>query len=136
MKDRQFRTYVHLNLIDDSCIGGPTTEQLVAPEISALLADSLDDILQPPFEKACTLVRFAVDYVFELGLLELLHQKVMKNALDKNMANNFDTSVAADKISEYYCPKKPSWHQSSRSYDVEPANLSPPIALPRRWENS
>lgn len=71
---------------------------MAAKEMSALVLDLLEGILQPTYEKGHPRTRSFVYVVFEQILFDLSRREVSDNALDKHIASHFDTSHATDMI--------------------------------------
>lgn len=75
-----------------------TTEQMLANEISRLVAGSFDDILQCTNEKWNMGVCSVVYTISEQMLFVSLRRKVFDDILYKHIANYFDSIKAVDKI--------------------------------------
>lgn len=76
------------------------TKQVVAKEISTLVVDDLEDVLQCAYERPQMAAHSVVYIIFEQIPFDLMHQEVMEEIFDKHIANYFDTTNAADKICE------------------------------------
>lgn len=75
-------------------------DHMVSKQISTLVADYLEAILQCKFEKARMGARSVVYNVFEQVQFHLSLEEVRAQILDKHIAKYFDTSDAGDKTSE------------------------------------
>lgn len=74
------------------------TKQIVAKEITTLVEESLDDILQCAYENARSGVRSVVYNVVEQVVFDLIRQDVIGETLDKHISAYLDTENAADKV--------------------------------------
>lgn len=77
-----------------------TTDQLVAKEVPTMVADLLDDSLQCTYKKARTGILFVVYNVVGQIQFHLLLREVMNEILDEHIAEYFDPSDTAGKVSE------------------------------------
>lgn len=77
-----------------------TSKPLVTNEISKLVADSLDGILQSSYVKRRIGVCSFVSKDFEQILFDLFRRGVMEDILDNHITRFFDTSNATDEIGE------------------------------------
>lgn len=73
-------------------------EQMLSKEISVLLTDSREYILQRAYDKARTRVRSAVNIVIEQTVLDVVKLEIIDKIRDKHIANYFITCDATDKI--------------------------------------
>lgn len=74
-----------------------STGQLGVKEISTLVVDFLNHILQCGYEKWKTGVHSVVNSVVEQLLFDWLRREVMDDILEKHIANYFDSSDATNK---------------------------------------
>lgn len=74
------------------------TEQLVAKEIRSLVVDSLDDVLQCAYERACIGVRSVVYNVVVPNLFDMSRDEAIGEILEKHIAKFSDTSNTPDKV--------------------------------------
>lgn len=100
-------------------------DQAVVIEPSTVLVDLLDDTLKCRYEKALVEGRSVVYYVFAQVPVDLLHQEMMHEIINKLFAKFSDKSDAADKIGESPFLQIPSWHKSPLSEKGTPAKQSP-----------
>lgn len=76
------------------------TVWLVGKEIPAVVADSLDDILQSTCKKAWRRALSVIYNVVEQIYSDILCRKVMGDVFQKHIAKYFETSNTGDKVSE------------------------------------
>lgn len=75
-----------------------TTEQMVAKEISAFVAESLEAILQWAYENACPGFRSVIYKFAEQVLLDVLCRAMIGEPLDRHISTYFSSSDPADKV--------------------------------------
>lgn len=91
-----------------------TSGHMVAKEISTLVSDSLDDLLQWAYGRLGMRFSFVVNIFIEQMLFDLVRGEVMYQILGKHIAEYFDNSNTARKVGESYYSQMPSRHQSLR----------------------
>lgn len=110
-----------------------TTEQLVPKEISTLLADALDDILQCTYEKERTGVLSLVYFVEQI-FFHLLRWKCWTRLSTNPSQNILKTVVPVTRLVKSYYQQMPLWNQFPRSYNLGLLKPSLRNALQQRGE--